>query len=128
MITKLDFVGIPSQDADRSRAFYIDTLGLTPDEHSKYEFWIDGTCFSIWEPEKAGFTFTPQKNAHLALHVDDIDAARTELQAKGVEFFGDKFDTGVCYMAFFSDPDGNDLMLHHRYAPAATQNPGREAE
>ncbi|MGB1583133.1 MAG: VOC family protein [Solirubrobacterales bacterium] len=128
MITKLDFIGIPSQDPDRSRAFYIDTLGLTPDENSKYEFWVGGTCFSIWEPEKAGFSFTPQKNAHLALHVDDIDAAKAELQSKGVEFFGDNFDTGVCLMALFSDPDGNDLMLHNRYAPPATQNAGREAD
>ncbi len=32
-------------------------------------------------------------------------------------FTGDIFDTGVCHMAFFADPDGNALMLHHRYAP-----------
>ena len=63
--------------------------------------------------------FAPQKNAHLALHVDDVAAARNELEAKGVEFAGEIFDTGVCHMAFFVDPDGNDLMLHHRYAPHA---------
>lgn len=62
-------------------------------------------------------TFTRQKGAHPALHVDDVEAARKELEAKGIEFTGDTFDTGVCHMAFFSDPDGNDLMLHHRYAP-----------
>ena len=61
--------------------------------------------------------FAPQKTAHLALHVDDMAAARAELEAKGVEFLGETFDTGVCYMAFFADPDGNALMLHHRYAP-----------
>jgi hypothetical protein len=44
-------------------------------------------------------------------------AARTELEAKGVVFAGETLDTGVCHMAFFTDPDGNDLMLHHRYAP-----------
>ena len=64
-----------------------------------------------------GGTFAPQKNAHLALHVDDIDASRAELEAKGVEFVGETLDTGVCRMAFFNDPDGNDLMLHHRYSP-----------
>jgi catechol 2,3-dioxygenase-like lactoylglutathione lyase family enzyme len=116
MITKLDFVGIPSQDAERSRAFYVDTLGLRPDERSRFEFWVDATCFGIWEPEKMGMTFAPQKNAHPALHVDDVAAARAELAAKGVEFAGETFDTGVCHMAFFTDPDGNDLMLHHRYA------------
>lgn len=117
MITKLDFVAIPSQDAARARAFYVDTLGLKPDEHGDYEFWVDGTCFGIWEPEKAGRPFAPQKNAHIALHVDDIEAAKAELEAKGVEFFDEIYDTGVCHMAFFADPDGNDLMLHNRYAP-----------
>ena len=116
MIKKLDFVGVPSQDWERSRAFYVDTLGLRPDEHSKAEFWVGDTCFGIWEPERFGLPFAPQKNAHPALHVDDVAAARKELEAKGVTFFGDILDTGVCHMAFFNDPDGNDLMLHHRYA------------
>lgn len=117
MITKLDFVGIPSRDAERSRAFYVDTLGLRPDEKDGFEFWVGPTCFVIWEPERFGMEFAPQKNAHLALHVDDVAAARGELEAQGIAFQGETFDTGVCHMAFFTDPDGNDLMLHHRYAP-----------
>lgn len=117
MITKADFIGVPSQDAERSRSFYIETLGLTPDESSRFEFWAGETCFSIWEPEKFGMSFAPQKNAHPALHVDDVAAARVELEAKGIEFAGETMDTGVCHMAFFTDPDGNDLMLHGRYAP-----------
>ena len=116
MITGLDFVGIPSQDAERARAFYVDTLGLRPDENAQYEVWVGDTCFSIWEPEKFGMEFAQQKNAHIALNVDDVDAARAELEAKGVEFF-DTIDSGVCKMAIFTDPDGNDLMLHKRYAP-----------
>jgi catechol 2,3-dioxygenase-like lactoylglutathione lyase family enzyme len=117
MISKLDFVAIPSQDAERSRAFYVDTLGLRPDDHARFEVWAGDTCCGIWEPEKVGMTFGPQKNGHLALHVDDVAAARAELEAKGVEFAGETFDTGVCHMAMFTDPDGNDLMLHSRYAP-----------
>ena len=116
-ITKLDFVGIPSQDADRSRQFYGEVLGLRQDENKEYEFWVGGTCFGIWEPEKQGMPFAPQKNAHPALHVDDVAAAKAELEAKGVVFMGEIFDTGVCHMALFTDPDGNDLMLHNRYAP-----------
>jgi catechol 2,3-dioxygenase-like lactoylglutathione lyase family enzyme len=116
MITKADFIGVPSQDAERSRAFYVETLGLRPDERGKFEFWAGDTCFGIWEPEKLGRDFAPQKNAHPALHVDDVAAARAELEAKGVEFSGEIFDTGVCHMAFFTDPDGNDLMLHNQYA------------
>jgi len=117
MITKLDFIGVPSQDAERSRAFYGETLGLRPDANSPHDFWLGETCFGIWEPEKLGMPFAPQKNAHPALHVDDVGAARTVLEGRGVVFAGDIFDTGVCHMALFTDPDGNDLMLHNRYAP-----------
>jgi len=116
MISKLDFIGIPSQDAERARRFYVETLGLRPDERSASEVWAGETCFGIWEPARFGMPFAPQKNAHPALHVDDVAAAREELEGKGVAFNGDILDTGVCHMAFFTDPDGNDLMLHHRYA------------
>ena len=116
-VTKLDFIGVPSTDSERSRAFYVETLGLRPDPNARFEFWVGETCFGIWEPARLGMEFAPQKNAHPALHVDDVAAARAELEAKGVEFVGDVLDTGVCHMALFTDPDGNDLMLHHRYAP-----------
>ena len=117
MISKLDFVAIPSRDAERSRAFYVETLGLRPDDRARFEAWAGETCLGIWEPERLGVEFAPQKNAHLALHVDDVAAARAELEAKGVAFAGETLDTGVCHMAFFADPDGNDLMLHCRYVP-----------
>jgi catechol 2,3-dioxygenase-like lactoylglutathione lyase family enzyme len=115
-ISKLDFVGVPSTDADRTRAFYVETLGLRTDPKAEYEFWVGDTCFAIWEPARLGMEFRPSKNAHPALHVEDVAAARQELEAKGVEFAGETLDTGVCHMALFTDPDGNDLMLHHRYA------------
>jgi catechol 2,3-dioxygenase-like lactoylglutathione lyase family enzyme len=116
-VTGVDFVAVPSTDWERSRAFYVDTLGLRPDATGQAEFWIGRTCFGIYQPTDYGFEFAPQKTAHIAMHVDDIEAARADLEAKGVEFQGETFDTGVCYMAFFSDPDGNNLMLHHRYSP-----------
>jgi catechol 2,3-dioxygenase-like lactoylglutathione lyase family enzyme len=119
VVTGLDFVAVPSRDAERSRAFYVETLGLRPDDKARFEFWVGETCFGIWEPERMGGTFAPQNNGHWALHVDDVAEARAELEGKGVEFVGDVLDTGVCHMAFFADPDGNDLMLHHRYAPRA---------
>ena len=116
MIRGVDFVAVPSTDAERSRAYYVDTLGLRPDPKARFEFWAGETCFGIWEPSRMGWEFAPQKNAHLALHADDVAAARAELEAKGIEFFGETLDTGVCHLAFFADPDGNVLMLHRRYA------------
>lgn len=116
-VRKLDFVGVPSRDAKRLRQFYVDTLGLQPDEHSEVEFWVGDTCFAVWEPEQFGLEFEPQRNAAFALHVDDVEEARRELEAKGVEFMGETLETRVCHMALFRDPDGNDVMLHHRFAP-----------
>ena len=117
MITKLDFVAVPTRDPDRARAFYIETLGLRADDDAQYEFWAGNTCFALWQPERLGQPFAAQNNGHIALHVDDIAAAKSELEGKGIQFLGETFDTGVCHMAFFKDPDGNDLMLHSRYAP-----------
>jgi catechol 2,3-dioxygenase-like lactoylglutathione lyase family enzyme len=119
VIQRLDFLGVPSQDADRARTFYRDVLGMRPDEHGQYEQWAGQTCFGIWQPEQQGMQFVPQKGNPWPLGVDDVAAARAELEAKGVQFFGETLDTGVCHMAFFADPDGNELMLHHRYAPYA---------
>ena len=116
-VTGVDFVAVPSTNWERSRAFYVDTLGLEPDAHAQAEFWVGTTCFGIWEPSRMGMEFVPQRNGHIALSVDDVAATRSELEAKGVAFFGETLDTGVCHMALFRDPDGNDLMLHHRYAP-----------
>ena len=53
----------------------------------------------------------------IAFHVDDVEAARADLESQGVEFLAETIDSGVCHMAFFSDPDGNALMFHNRYAP-----------
>jgi catechol 2,3-dioxygenase-like lactoylglutathione lyase family enzyme len=116
-IKKVDVVGIPSSDAERSRAFYVDTLGLRPDENARFEFWAGDTCFAIWQPAQFGAEYQPQANSIALLHVDDVAAARTELEAKGVEFSGETFDSGVCHIADFTDPDGNVLSLHKRYAP-----------
>jgi catechol 2,3-dioxygenase-like lactoylglutathione lyase family enzyme len=117
VVTALDFLGIPTRDAERSRAFYRDVLGLRPDPHAESESWAGDTCFSHWEPERMGMPFVAQQGNPIPLRVEDVAAARAELEAKGVVFHGDVLDTGVCHMAFFEDPDGNQLMLHHRYAP-----------
>ena len=118
MISKLDFVGIPSTDAARARSFYVDTLGLRPDDRTAVRGLGGRHVLQHLGAGAVRHGVRAQKNAHPALHVDDVTAAREELEAKGVEFPGDILDTGVCHMAFFTDPDGNDLMLHHRYAPA----------
>jgi catechol 2,3-dioxygenase-like lactoylglutathione lyase family enzyme len=121
VVTGVDFVSVPTQDLERAAAFYGDTLGLRrsvymPDRNFA-EFDTGTVTLSVVNPERMGIgDFKPNAN-HLALQVDDVAAGRAELEERGVEFMGDIFDTGVCHMAFFRDPDGNALMLHHRYAP-----------
>lgn len=39
VIERLDFLGVPTQDPERSRSFYRDVLGLRPDEHAEWEQW-----------------------------------------------------------------------------------------
>ncbi len=120
-----DFVSMPTRDLERAVAFYGETLALPrsvymPDRHYA-EFETGNLTLSVIEPEGMGLSYQPNEANYLALHVEDVAAARASLEARGVEFGGDTFDTGVCHMAFFKDPDGNALMLHHRYAPRTVQ-------
>jgi predicted enzyme related to lactoylglutathione lyase len=124
IVTGVDFVSVPTQDLERAVAFYGTTLGLHrsvyhPDRNFA-EFETGTLTLNVHNPERMGIgSFSANKN-HVALHVEDVAAARARLEERGVTFAGDTFDTGVCHMAFFSDPDGNALMLHHRYAPRVT--------
>ena len=122
-IEKVDFVSIPSQDKERAREFYGDVLGLELEKQTPvgYEFAAGNVTIGIWEPVAVGLEFQPNP-APLALRVPDVEAARAELEGKGVQFHGETRDSGVCQMAFFADPDGNGLMLHHRYAPVRADN------
>jgi predicted enzyme related to lactoylglutathione lyase len=121
LVGGVDFVSIPTRDLERSVAFYGETLGLRRSvyrpERNFAEFETGTVTLNILDPERMGIgSFQPITNV-IALHVDDVAAARTTLEERGVTFAGDIFDTGVCHMGFFRDPDGNALMLHHRYAP-----------
>jgi predicted enzyme related to lactoylglutathione lyase len=125
LVTRVDFVGVPSTDLERTVAFYEGTLGLRRSalvlERGFAEFETDNLTLSAYVPTMMGREHRPNPNP-IALHVADMDAARAKLQAEGVTFSGDTFDTGVCFMSFFEDPDGNALMLHHRYAPRNPDN------
>ena len=121
IVTGVDFVSVPTRDLERAVAFYGDTLGLRRTtyrpERNFAEFDTRTVTLSIVDPERMGIGSFERNANHVALQVDDVAAARATLEGRGVEFMGDILDTGVCHMAFFGDPDGNALMLHHRYAP-----------
>jgi predicted enzyme related to lactoylglutathione lyase len=123
LVRGVDFVGIPTHDIPAAAVFYGEVLGLPrsvymPDRHFS-EFETGNLTLSVYDPGKMGMQHERNPNP-IALHVDDVAEARSRLEERGVKFHGDVLDTGVCHMAFFSDPDGNALMLHHRYAPRHT--------
>jgi catechol 2,3-dioxygenase-like lactoylglutathione lyase family enzyme len=118
-VERTDFVSVPVTDLERSTRFYEETLGLrrNPGSGAWPEFETGNVSLYLVDPTNMGATFEGPHRSHIALRVPDVQEARTTLEAAGVEFQGDIFDTGVCHMAFFHDPDGNALMLHRRYAP-----------
>jgi predicted enzyme related to lactoylglutathione lyase len=119
-ITGVDFITVPTRDFEKASEFYGDVLGL---ERSKQwgkmpaaEFETGTLTIAVMQSDAFGVEF--ERHTHpIALHVDDVEAARAELESQGVDFRGDTMDSGVCHMAHFADPDGNALMFHHRYAP-----------
>ena len=125
LITAVDFVGIPTRDLATAVDFYGKTLGLHRSvympERNFAEFEAGNLTLNVMNAERMGLEHTAVRNA-LALHVADVAAVRSTLESRGVTFAGETFDTGVCHMAFFQDPDGNSLMLHHRYMPRSTNS------
>jgi len=118
-VERSDFVSVPVTDLERSTAFFRDTLGLEQVGHGGWPEFQLGENVSLYllDPTNIGQEFLGPHTAPIALRVPDVEEARKALEAKGVAFAGETFDTGVCHMAHFTDPDGNVLMLHRRYAP-----------
>ena len=118
IVERTDFVSVPVTNLERSTRFYEETLGLpkAPRSGAWPEFLTGNVSLYLIDPTNIGMTFTAPHSSYIALRVPNVEEARAELESKGVEFEGDVFDTGVCHMAFFRDPDGNALMLHRRYA------------
>ena len=115
---RTDFVSVPVTDLERSAAFYRETLGLEQTGEGQWpEFRLGENVFLyLLDPTNVGQEFRGPHTAPIALRVPDVEEARAELEGKDIEFFGETFDTGVCHMAHFADPDGNVFMLHRRYA------------
>jgi predicted enzyme related to lactoylglutathione lyase len=120
LINGTDFIALPTKDYETAAKFYGETLGL---EFGKRwgsmpagEFETGSLTIALMQTDAFGIEFSPHR-LPVEFHVDDFDAAKAELESRGIEFQGEVIDSGVCYQAFFDDPDGNRLAIHHRYAP-----------
>jgi extradiol dioxygenase family protein len=119
-VQRTDFIGVNVTDRARASNFYGATLGLKRNPVSSDEwpeFEADNVGLVLSTPEqKGGGDYRPEFG--VALRVADVAQSMERLGNADVEFeFPEVYDSGVCHMAFFKDPDGNGLMLHHRYAP-----------
>jgi catechol 2,3-dioxygenase-like lactoylglutathione lyase family enzyme len=120
IVEHVDFWTVPVTDVERAKKFYGETLGLPEVEHPEqgfpeYELGDNGFLYLL-SLEAIGSAFRAPHDAGFSLRVPDVEAAKAELEEKGVTFNGPLLDTGVCHMAFFGDPDGNQIVLHRRYA------------
>jgi len=122
-ITGVDFITVPTRDFEKASEFYGDVLGLELSVRwgsmPAGEFETGDLTIAVMQSDAFGLEFAPHSHP-IALRVDDVAATQAELEARGVTFAPETIDSGVCHMAYFSDPDGNALMLHHRYAPRTT--------
>jgi catechol 2,3-dioxygenase-like lactoylglutathione lyase family enzyme len=120
-VERVDFVAVPVRDLARADAFYGETLGLERSAKSS-DRWVEyetgNLTLALLSPEAMGPDFEAQPNTGpIALRVPNVEEAREKLREAGVEFQGEIIDSGVCHIAGFTDPDGNSLILHRRYAP-----------
>ena len=122
LITGTDFITIATQDFDAAVEFYGGVLGLAESKRwgqmPAAEFETGNLTIAVMQSDAFGIEFRAN-NHPVEFHVDDFEAAKAELESRGVEFKGDTLDSGVCWQAFFDDADGNLLAIHHRYAPPA---------
>jgi catechol 2,3-dioxygenase-like lactoylglutathione lyase family enzyme len=119
-VEHVDFISVPVSDMERSVSWYRDTLGVPQTGEGGFpEFQLgDNTFLYLIDPKSIGDEgFTTPHGSPIALRVADVAEARAELEGRGIEFGGETYDTSVCLMAPFADPDGNRFMLHRRYAP-----------
>jgi predicted enzyme related to lactoylglutathione lyase len=122
LIKGTDFITLPSRDIDAAVDFYENVLGLRRSkqwgEMPAFEFETGNLTIAVMQTDAFGLEFSPH-SCPVELRVDDVAAARAQLESRGVGFQGEILDSGVCHQSFFSDPDGNALAIHHRYAEGA---------
>jgi predicted enzyme related to lactoylglutathione lyase len=118
-VQRTDFVAVPTQNRERAEKFYGETLGLAKNPNSTdswVEFETGNATLALVSPEHLDAPFAPLPIGSIVFRVPDVAEAKATLEAAGVEFTGESWDSGVCHGAAFTDPDGNGLALHHRYA------------
>jgi catechol 2,3-dioxygenase-like lactoylglutathione lyase family enzyme len=114
----VDYIRVPVTEIEEAKRFYGEILGLSPGltQHDDWvEYQAGNLTLAVMTPETHGYEFAPLPRGTIGLRVPDVAEAKAKLEAAGVEV-ADVWDSGVCKGANFSDPAGNPITLHHRYA------------
>jgi predicted enzyme related to lactoylglutathione lyase len=117
----VDYIRVPVTDIAAARRFYGEVLGLPAgptDTGDWVEFQAGHVTLAVMTPATHDYEFAPLPSSTIALGVPDVAAAKSQLEAAGVEV-SDMWDSGVCNGAGITDPAGNRILLHHRYVSHA---------
>jgi predicted enzyme related to lactoylglutathione lyase len=119
-VERVDYIRVPVRDIEKAKRFYGELLGLAQNPNSPDDDWIEfetgNVTLAVMTPHTHDYEFAPLPSSTIALRVSDVAAAKAKLEAAGVQV-NEMWDSGVCRGAGISDPDGNLILLHHRYAP-----------
>ena len=117
-VERVDYVRVPVRDMEQAKHFYGEVLGLQQNPNSPSDDWIEyeagNVTLAVMSTHTHDYEFAPLPPGTLALRVPDVSAAKATLEAAGVQV-KEMWDSGVCHGAGISDPDGNRILLHHRY-------------
>jgi predicted enzyme related to lactoylglutathione lyase len=119
-VERVDYIRVPVRDIAKAKHFYGEVLGLAENPNSPADDWVEyeagNVTLAVMTPDTHDYEFAPLPPGTIALRVSDVADAKEKLEAAGVQV-NEMWDSGVCHGAGFSDPDGNRILLHHRYAP-----------
>jgi len=118
-VERVDYVRVPVTDIDAANHFYGELLGLRRSPNSPADDWVEyeagNVTLAVMTPHTHDYEFSALPPSTIALRVADVAAAKAKLEDAGLEV-ADMWDSGVCNGAGVSDPSGNRILLHRRYA------------
>jgi predicted enzyme related to lactoylglutathione lyase len=119
-VERVDYVRVPVTDMEQAEHFYGQVLGLEKNPNSPGEDWVEyevgNVTLVVMTPHTHEYEFTQLPPSTIALRVSDLEAAKVKLESAGLEV-GEIWDSGACNGVGVTDPAGNRILLHHRYAP-----------
>jgi len=122
MFKGLEHTAIASPDPRKLAQWYVDHLEFTIHYEYAGNFFVraaNGSMLEIIpsEGERAAQKMKDPGIRHLAILVDDFDAAYAQLQQAGVQFLGAPMENQGNRLVFFADGDGNFVHLVYRQKP-----------